>query len=118
MVSNGIAIEPNIELGDFNLFEIKGDKQPIGYFENQAPFQNHFGELEKGDRIYLISDGYADQFGGPKGKKFMYKPFKRLLTEIANFSPKKQESILLKTFTDWKGELEQIDDVCLMHVKF
>lgn len=117
LVANGLEIEPNIELGDFNLFEIKGDKQPIGYFENQAPFQNHHGDLEKGDRIYLISDGYADQFGGPKGKKFKYKALKNLILANQNKNIEAQRAELKRAFFDWMGELEQLDDVCLMGIE-
>ncbi|KAA3650234.1 MAG: hypothetical protein DWP98_05515 [Bacteroidetes bacterium] len=99
------------------LIEYKPDKQPIGKFDYRKAFTNHEIQLEKGDSIYIFSDGFADQFGGPKGKKFMYKPFKRLLTEISNFAIAKQKEILMTHFQDWKGEMEQIDDVCVMHVK-
>ncbi|MDG1914909.1 MAG: two-component regulator propeller domain-containing protein [Crocinitomix sp.] len=117
LIVNDTEIEPNIDLGDYNLFEIKGDKQPIGYFENKVPFKNHAGELVKGDRIYLISDGYADQFGGPKGKKFKYKALKNLLLSQQNITIEAQHEELKKAFFDWMGDLEQLDDVCLMGIE-
>ena len=67
--------------------------------------------------VYLFSDGYADQQGGEKGRKFLYKPFKRLLLENSDKSLDKQKEILDHQFKDWKGENEQIDDVCVMGVK-
>jgi ligand-binding sensor domain-containing protein/serine phosphatase RsbU (regulator of sigma subunit) len=117
LIVNEIEITPNIDLGDYNLFEVKGDKQPIGYFENQAPFKNHTGELEVGDRIYLISDGYADQFGGPKGKKFKYKALKNLLLANQNKKIDAQKEVLKTAFIEWMGDLEQLDDVCLMGIE-
>jgi len=68
--------------GEINLYEIKADKQPISYYPNQKPFTNHHTKLYKDDCIYLFTDGFADQFGGIKGKKFKYKPFKELLISI------------------------------------
>ena len=95
--------------------EIKGDKQPVGYFEGlEKPFTNHSLEVTKGDCVYLFSDGYADQFGGPKGKKYKYKPLKDLI--FANYQKpmSAQKSILINSFDDWKGPLEQVDDVCVV----
>ncbi len=99
------------------LIELKGDKQPIGSYFNEYPFNQHTFELKKGDTIYSFTDGYADQFGGPKGKKIMYKQFKKLLTSIVNESIEKQKEIIDQTFENWKGELEQIDDVCVIGVR-
>lgn len=99
------------------LIEVKADKQPIGKYDYRTNFTNHELELHKGDCIYVFSDGFADQFGGPKGKKFMYKPFKRLLTELSHLDMSNQKSKLLTAFHDWKGGLEQIDDVCVFGVK-
>jgi len=100
LIVNEIEIIPNIDLGDYNLFEIKGDKQPIGYFEKQAPFKNHIGEIEQGDRVYLISDGYADQFGGPKGKKFKYKALKNLILANQNKNIDAQKEVLKTAFIE------------------
>ncbi len=100
-----------------NLYEIKPDKQPIGKFEYRKEFTEHTIQLVENDMIYIFSDGYADQFGGEKGKKFMYKPFKRLLTDLSTLKVKTQEKKLFYHFDEWKGELEQIDDVCIIGVR-
>ncbi len=99
------------------LIEIKADKQPIGKYDFRQAFTNHQFQLHPGDAVYIFSDGYADQFGGEKGKKFMYKPFKKMLAEIANLKMDKQGEYIRKAFHEWKGRLEQIDDVCVMGVK-
>ena len=67
--------------------------------------------------IYLFSDGFADQFGGPKGKKFKYKPFKHLLLENADKPMVEQKENLEKTFTEWKGNFEQVDDITVLGIK-
>jgi serine phosphatase RsbU (regulator of sigma subunit) len=99
------------------LDEVRPDKQPIGKFDRVRPFASHTFHLEKGDRIYIFSDGFADQFGGPKGKKFKYTPLKELLLAGNGHSPKDHKIQLDKTFTGWKGDLEQVDDVCIMGVR-
>jgi len=105
-----------IQNGELN--EIKGDRMPVGIHINKDwPFTNHQLKLENVEAIYLFSDGYADQFGGPKGKKFRYKQFKQLLTDIYLLNFEKQKHILEKTFIKWKGELEQIDDVLVAGIK-
>ena len=96
---------------------IKANKQPIGYHPQNNPFTNHKIQLQKGDSIYLYSDGYADQFGGPKGKKFKYKQLENLLIENNHLSLKEQKEILKNQFIGWKGSLEQIDDVCVFGVR-
>ena len=99
------------------LIETKSDKQPIGKYANIEPFTNHTQTVLKDDKIYLFTDGYADQFGGEKGKKFKYKQFKELLLNNRNEPMSKQLDILLSSFNNWKGDLEQIDDVCVIGVK-
>ena len=99
------------------LEEIKADKQPVGDFEFRKPFTNHALQLMKGDQIYFFSDGYVDQFGGPKGKKFKYKTLKKLLLEIRELSMDEQAKKLDQTFKNWKGDLEQLDDVCVIGVR-
>ncbi len=113
---NGKEILPSIESDVYNLFEIKGDKQPIGAIEKRQKFTNHVLTMEKGDRFFLFSDGYADQFGGPDNKKFMYKPFKRLLLSMATQNISENKALLDKTFENWKGEYAQIDDVCVIGI--
>lgn len=96
--------------------EIKANKQPIGVYHDFAPFTNHKISLNEGDSIYLFSDGYADQFGGDKGKKLKYKPFKDLLIKSSKLELSKQKEILLEEFEKWKGDIEQVDDVCVMGI--
>jgi hypothetical protein len=69
------------------------------------------------EAIYLFSDGYVDQFGGPRGKKFRYKQFKKLLNDNYKLNFEKQKHILEKTFIQWKGDLDQIDDVLVAGIK-
>jgi ligand-binding sensor domain-containing protein/serine phosphatase RsbU (regulator of sigma subunit) len=101
------------------LIQLNGDKFPIGIFvgEELQQFKNHEWELQKDDCIYIFTDGYADQFGGPKGKKFKYKQFQDLL--IANHKKpfEEQKIILEKTIEDWIGDLEQIDDILVIGIK-
>lgn len=94
---------------------LKADKQPIGsYSEDTKPFTNNVIKVEKGDCIYLFTDGYADQFGGPDGKKFKYKQLQEILFENCALPMPQQELILKQRFIDWMGNLEQVDDVCLI----
>jgi serine phosphatase RsbU (regulator of sigma subunit) len=99
------------------LSEIKPDKQPIGKYDEAKSFTKHEIDLEKGDVIYTFSDGYPDQFGGPKGKKFMYKPFRKLLLSIHEKPMEEQHALLSDAFQEWRGEIEQIDDVCVIGVR-
>ena len=100
------------------VIEYNGDKQPVGFFvQAHKDFTDHNIELEKGDVLYIFTDGYVDQFGGPKGKKFKYATLKTLLLSISNRPVEEQETILSQTFTDWKGTNEQVDDVLLIGIK-
>lgn len=99
------------------LHEIKGDKQPIGKFDNYKPFTTHKVHLKKGDNIYIFTDGYADQFGGNKGKKLMYKKLKEILLSIHQSPINEQKDIIRKTFENWKGNIEQTDDVLLIGIE-
>ena len=116
----------NLEpLKDFdNFYEIKPDKMPIAIYEKMDNFAAHEIQLEKGDQLYMFSDGFADQFGGPDtssrqagGKKFKYKPFKRLLSENRDKPMKEQKGLLNSAFETWKGNLDQIDDVIILGIK-
>lgn len=102
---------------DKELIETKSNKQPIGKYTNIKPFTNHQQTVAKADKIYLFTDGYADQFGGEKGKKYKYKQFKELLVQNRNASMSEQLNFLFDSFNNWKGDLEQIDDVCVIGVK-
>ncbi len=97
--------------------EIKATKQPIGKYANPEPYITHSIELQKGDSIYIFSDGYADQFGGEKGKKFKGANFKKLLLSIQHETMEKQKELINEAFENWRGELEQIDDICVIGVK-
>ena len=106
-----------IRKGAKEIEEIKATKQPIGKYANPELYITHTIELQKGDSIYIFSDGYADQFGGEKGKKFKGANFKKLLLSIQNESMEKQKELINEAFENWRGELEQIDDVCVIGVK-
>ncbi len=100
------------------LYEYKADKMPIGsYLETEKPFSSTVIQLQKNDVIYLSTDGYADQFGGPKGKKFKYKPLMELLIKNGGQSMNQQKELLEITFEKWKNKLEQIDDVSIVGVR-
>jgi len=113
------ANNPIYHIRDGQLTEFKCDKMPIGvHFRDQEPFIEHAIELEEGDCIYLFSDGYPDQFGGERGKKFMYKAFKQKLTDISSLPMPEQRQLLEDTILKWKGENEQVDDILVMGVRF
>lgn len=98
--------------------EIKADKQPVGFSGTELKdFTNHFIQTLEGDNLFLFSDGFADQFGGLKGKKYKYSNFKALLISLYNNDPLKQEEMILNEFLNWKGTLEQVDDVLIIGVK-
>jgi serine phosphatase RsbU (regulator of sigma subunit) len=101
------------------LIEVPGDKMPIGVAaEEEVSFKNHILELSKGDTVYLFTDGYVDQFGGNSGKKFKYRPFRNLLLNICSYSMEVQKELLLKNFTDWKGNHPQLDDITLFGFRY
>jgi serine phosphatase RsbU (regulator of sigma subunit) len=99
------------------LIETKADKQPIGYSLNPKPFSNHVFQLQKGDSFYLFTDGFADQFGGPSGKKFKYSKLKEKFIEVSHHSLNEQKQLLDKVFEEWKGVYEQLDDVCVIGLR-
>jgi serine phosphatase RsbU (regulator of sigma subunit) len=96
------------------LEEWKGDKQPIGSHWDLQPFTSHAIAIHPNDRFYLFSDGYVDQFGGPHGKKLMSKVFKQLILDSAHMDLASQRHYLETYFNDWKGDLPQVDDVCVI----
>lgn len=99
------------------ILETKANKQPIGKFDKSSPYNTHSFTLEKGDSIFIFSDGYVDQFGGEKGKKFKSKAFKELLISINEQSMEEQKKVINNTFEKWRGNIEQIDDVCVIGVR-
>lgn len=99
------------------LHEIKGDKQPIGKHVHMHPFTNHQIQLDAGDALYTFTDGIADQFGGPKGKKFKYKQLRELITSAQTSNMQQQGKLIQLAFESWKGDLAQVDDVCVTGIK-
>jgi serine phosphatase RsbU (regulator of sigma subunit)/HAMP domain-containing protein len=96
----------------------KADKFAIASFlPNEMNYQNHSIQLQKGDAVYVFSDGYADQFGGDRGKKFMYKNFRNLLLEIHQKSVEEQQEILNTEMSKWQGDVEQVDDILIIGLK-
>jgi|GEM_PF-1286937 len=111
--------EENLALASsLALIEVKGDKMPIGIHERMDAFTLHTHQLRKGDCIYMFSDGMADQFGGPDGKKFKYKQLKEILMANLKDPADVQKEKLEKYFMEWKGNLEQVDDVTVLGIKF
>jgi len=111
--NNGLIIFRNNELN-----ELKPDKQPVGKFINAKPFTSQHYSYQTGDYFYLYSDGYADQFGGdagkPGGKKLKYSRLKTILQEIHTKKPEEQKKFLDDFMIQWRGEIEQVDDVCII----
>jgi ligand-binding sensor domain-containing protein/serine phosphatase RsbU (regulator of sigma subunit) len=100
------------------LIEIKADRLPIGKHDrDNIPFTLHTLNLQKGDVVYTLTDGFSDQFGGANGKKFMIKNLRELLAANAHLPMHEQKELLEKTFTNWVGNIEQVDDVTLIGVR-
>ncbi|MBI3520481.1 MAG: SpoIIE family protein phosphatase [Bacteroidetes bacterium] len=112
------AIKTNLWEEPWQLSQVTADKRPIGKFKEEvSPFTLKTISIEKGEMIYLFSDGYADQFGGPKGKKFKYKQLQELLTLVAKKPLQEQHDILNKTIEDWRGNLDQVDDILVVGIR-
>jgi serine phosphatase RsbU (regulator of sigma subunit) len=100
------------------VIEIMADKMPVGKHDKQdIPFAKQSVDLKHGDVIYTLTDGFPDQFGGEKGKKFMSKNLRELLAKIAHLPLQEQKALLENTFTNWVGKLEQVDDVTIIGVR-
>lgn len=100
-----------------NITVLAKDKMPVGQGERLEEFKLFTMECTKGDMLYLYTDGFADQFGGEKGKKFKYKALNQLLNSISHLSVTEQQEILNQTFNNWRGDLEQVDDVCIIGIR-
>lgn len=112
------AFNPMYILRNGVIIEHKADKLMIGAGTSRyRPYQLHEVKVEKGDEVVLFSDGYADQFGGPFGKKMKYKPFKELLLSVSNKSMADQHEFIQRAFSEWKKNFDQVDDVCVVAVK-
>lgn len=100
------------------IIEIKADKQPIGSFNEHRPYATHTISLQPNDAFYIFSDGFIDQFGGDKGKKFKARAFRELILSVQGHTIHEQRHLINDAFENWRGELEQVDDVCVIGVRF
>lgn len=113
------ANRPLFLIKNKELTEVKGDHYAIGgHYETMKEFTEHTFEIEPGDSIYLYSDGVVDQFGGPKGKKFMTKQLKEVLLSVCDLPAGQQEKKLREIMDNWRGNMEQIDDILLLGIRF
>ncbi|MFN6037250.1 MAG: PP2C family protein-serine/threonine phosphatase, partial [Bacteroidota bacterium] len=113
------AYNPMYLIREGQLTQYDGDSFPVGLMEGMEDkqFTDHRVELKKNDMVYIFSDGYADQFGGPKGKKFMISKFRNLLISASAMPIELQKDYLLKTIEEWRGDLEQVDDILVIGVR-
>lgn len=113
------AFNPLYLVRDGELEITKADKFPVGSFVTDEPqkFTNHTVKMKKGDMYYVCSDGFQDQFGGPKGKKFMLGKLKKLFVEISTLPVEDQSAALEKELNDWMGDNEQVDDILIIGLK-
>lgn len=113
------AYNPLYIVRNGQLQELQPDKISIGSYdlEPNRKYGSQLFNLEKGDCIYLFTDGYTDQFGGPNGKKYKNNQFKNLLTDIHQKSMPEQKQLLERNFEEWRGELEQVDDICVVGIR-
>jgi serine phosphatase RsbU (regulator of sigma subunit) len=119
MLSFAGAFNPVYIIRDGQLIEIAGDMMPVGVgAEEELCFTTHLHELSNNDTIYLFTDGFADQFGGSNNRKFKYKPFREMLSGISAMPMQEQKSIIEKTFNEWKGNLQQLDDVLVFGFRY
>jgi serine phosphatase RsbU (regulator of sigma subunit) len=113
------ANNPLYHVRDKLLTEVKADKMPVGINAiEEESFTNHALKLKPGDMIYIFSDGYADQFGGPHNKKFKYGPLKELLLRISDWDMERQKKELNRIIEAWKGDAPQVDDILIFGIKF
>ena len=105
-----------IRNGEFK--EIKPEKMPLGkHDKDKIPFVGGEFEIQQGDQIYTLTDGFQDQFGGAKGKKFMVKKMREYVLSISHLPMKEQHQKIKEVFSNWKGDFEQVDDVCVIGIK-
>jgi phosphoserine phosphatase RsbU/P len=113
--SYAAAHNPVYHISAEGLTELPANRQPVGYAHVQQPFSTQHGTYNTGDAFILLTDGFADQFGGPRGKKFLYRPFKELLARSLGLDP---EVVLDEVLESWRGSLEQVDDICVVGLRY
>ena len=112
------AQNPIWVIRDNEVIQIKAEKMPVGKHDlDHIPFEGGEFDLQKGDQVYTLTDGFQDQFGGPKGKKFMVKKMREYVLSISHLPMAEQHQKLNEAFSDWKGDLEQVDDACVIGVR-
>jgi serine phosphatase RsbU (regulator of sigma subunit)/ligand-binding sensor domain-containing protein len=114
------AFNPLYIVRNNSIMEIKGDRHSVGVYEEDdelRSFNNHVIPLQHGDLVYIFTDGYVDQFGGPEGKKYKYRRFRHLLLAVHQLPLEKQMEFLKKSILEWKGDQEQVDDILVMGIR-
>lgn len=111
------AYNPLIIVRDNEIIKHQHDCQPVGHFVSYKPFTTHNIELKKDDCLYLFTDGYGDQFGGIKGKKLKQSQLVQMFLELRNEKMDNQNKILETRLTEWQGDNEQVDDVCIIGIR-
>jgi serine phosphatase RsbU (regulator of sigma subunit) len=114
----GMTVMKSENGNGFYLCDIPGDRMPVAFHDRMDKFTTHELAIEKGDQLYMYTDGYADQFGGERGKKFKYKPFKKLILDHAGLPMEEQNSKLTRFLKEWMGDNDQVDDICMIGLKF
>ena len=112
-----LDFENQLSNDEYNLYEVKGDRMPVGIHDKMENFTLYEIDILKGDILYLFSDGFADQFGGPERKKFQYINFKKLLLKYCTRSMEEQKLNISKALEDWQGNNDQIDDILVIGIK-
>lgn len=102
---------------DNTIIKSTADKMPIGEGIKKEPFKNYELDVMKGDTVYLYTDGFADQFGGPKGKKFKYKQLRELMHSASQLPLNRQSEKFNTAFERWQGSLDQVDDVTCIGIR-
>jgi len=108
------ANNPLYILKNNELTEIKGDKMPVGHYEKKDPFTNHRINIKPGEVFYIFSDGFVDQFGGPDGKKYLSRNFRKFILDHHSRTMQEQKHLLLEEYQRWKGSCYQIDDILIV----
>jgi serine phosphatase RsbU (regulator of sigma subunit) len=114
------AFNPLYLIRNNSIIEVKGDRNSVGLDHpdyGMSEFTNHEIQLQSGDIFYIFSDGFADQFGGPDGKKYKYRRFRHLLLALHHLPTKRQHEYLYKSIMEWKGDLDQVDDILVIGIR-